>query len=86
MAFRTARRLIPHCYLGLGDLEKASEGFRAQIGNRTGQGLNEEIDYYLAMIGFFRQEYDSTTAALRKLIVDYPRGLFNNDAQGYRIK
>ncbi|MEW5995050.1 MAG: tetratricopeptide repeat protein, partial [Candidatus Zixiibacteriota bacterium] len=36
--------------------------------------------YYLALIRFFDKEFDSSRVALRKLLVDYPRRFYVNDA------
>ncbi len=81
-SYLKARKNIPHCYLREGNLEKARKEFAALAGKRQPDEVKEEVDYYLALTAFFEQKYDSSEAGLRKLMVDYPRGYYVNDALG----
>lgn len=68
-----------YCYLRMGNRLKAGEAFDSLSHQRLNQDIAEEVRYNLAMIGFFSGTYDSAKVALRKLMVDYPRGLWVND-------
>jgi len=79
-AYQNARRLIPHCYLRTGQLDLARMTFEAQITDKMIDGIKEEVLYNLAVISLFEKDYKNANQAFRKLLVDYPRGLYNNDA------
>jgi tetratricopeptide (TPR) repeat protein len=71
---------IPHCYLRMGDLERARERFDLLLHRHLNDDTREEVQYYTALLDFFEHRYDSAEVAFRKLIVDYPRGFYVNDA------
>jgi tetratricopeptide (TPR) repeat protein len=76
-----ARIRIPHCHLRSGDLETAKEQFaKLAAGRLANTDIREEVDYYLALVDFYGKQYDSSEVRLRKLMVDYPRGYYINDA------
>lgn len=50
------------------------ENYNLNIENR------EYIDYSLAMIQLYNKEYENADIAFRKLMADYPRGFYFNDA------
>ena len=81
-SFLNARKNIPHCYLREGNLARARQEFAALSGMRQLEDFQEEMTYYLALTAFFENKYDSADAGLRKLMVDYPRGFYVNDALG----
>jgi len=81
-SYLNARKNIPHCYLREGDLSTARKEFAVLAGKRQLDDIQEEIDYYLALTAFFEKKYDSAEVGFRKLMVDYPRGYYVNDALG----
>ena len=80
MSYLNARKSIPYCYLRLGKLKDAEKGFENLSRLKINDDIAEEIDYNLALVKFFQKQHDSAEVALRKLIVDYPRGFYVNDA------
>ncbi len=80
MGYLQSLRRIPYCYLRLGDLETASARFGQLLNMRLPEDVQEEVHYYLALISFFRHDFDTADAALRKLVLDYPEGFYVNDA------
>lgn len=78
--YNNALMSVPHAYLQMGDLKNARREFQnISKSRRSGESV-EEADYYLALVDFFDHNYDSTTAALKKLMVDFPKGYLVNDA------
>lgn len=75
-----ARVSIPKCYLRAGDLQLARSAFKVLSQQVSLDEIGEEADYYLSLIALFAKQYDSAAAGLRKLVVDYPRGFYVNDA------
>ncbi len=75
-----ARMMVPFCYLRQGDLTQARSGFERLQRAQLNPEQSEEIAYYLAMIDFYQKNVDSANVALRRLINDYPRGFYVNDA------
>ena len=71
---------IPFCYLRLGDLEQARNGFTDLTRHRLNDDIAEQVQYYLALIDYVSHDYDSAEVSLRKLMSDYPRGFYINDA------
>jgi tetratricopeptide (TPR) repeat protein len=61
-------------------LEKASAGFKADLELNLPDEVREKVEYYQALILFFDKQVDSSRAAFNKLIVDFPRGYYVNDA------
>lgn len=79
-SFLNARKNIPHCYLREGNLATARKEFAALAGVRQLEEYQEETAYYLALTAFFEARFDSSEIGMRKLMVDYPRGYYVNDA------
>jgi TolA-binding protein len=78
--YLSARKGIPYCYLRLGRLDEASEEFEGLRKLKLNEDISEEVDYNLALIKLYEKQYDSAEVALRKLMVDHPRGFYVNDA------
>ncbi|MDD3732741.1 MAG: tetratricopeptide repeat protein [candidate division Zixibacteria bacterium] len=78
--YLNALRSTPLCYLRLGQYEKARESYHHLLRNRLNDDILEEAYYNLARLDFFQGRFDSASTALHKLIVDYPRGFYVNDA------
>ncbi|MCK4606358.1 MAG: tetratricopeptide repeat protein [candidate division Zixibacteria bacterium] len=74
---------IPHCYLRRGDLDEATDRFTQLAGKKWHEEVAEKIDFYLALLAFCRKDFDSSRVAFRRLMVDYPRGFYVNDAMQY---
>jgi tetratricopeptide (TPR) repeat protein len=75
-----ARMKVPYCYLQQGDVERSRQLFQQLQQQATNPEQAEEISYHLAMIEFYEKRNDSAKVALRRLINDYPRGFYVNDA------
>ena len=71
---------IPSCYLRQGNLAQAREEFITLREKNLDRDRLEEVEYNLALILFFEQKVDSARTAFNKLLVDYPRGFYINDA------
>ncbi len=78
--YLNARQAIPHCYLRSGQLEEAKTGFVEIANSKAENDQLEETAYFLSLISLFANEFDSAAAGFRKLMVDYPQGMFVNDA------
>ena len=74
---------IPHCYLRRGDLDEAADRFTQLATGRWHEDVTEKIDFYQALIKFCGKDFDSSLVAFRRLMVDYPRGFYVNDAMHY---
>ncbi|MEW6410873.1 MAG: tetratricopeptide repeat protein [Candidatus Zixiibacteriota bacterium] len=79
-AYLAAMMTRPICYLRKGELQKAAEDFDAGLKLNPPDEVRERAEYYKALILFFEKQYDSSHVALKKLLVDHPRGLYVNDA------
>ena len=73
-------RLTPICYIRLGELDKAREVLNNLTRNRFNDDFHEEVAYNLALVSFYEEQFDSASVALHKLIVDWPRGFYVNNA------
>lgn len=71
---------LPHCYLRQGDLDEALNKFNMLSGLRFNEDALEEINYYRGMIFFYQKNYDSSQAVFNRMLVDFPRGFYLNDA------
>jgi tetratricopeptide (TPR) repeat protein len=80
LTYLQARKGIPYCHLRAGRLDQAREGFTSMQGLNLSEEIAEEIDFNIALVEFYQKQYDTAEAGFRKLIVDYPRGYYVNDA------
>ena len=80
ISYLQAVRLTPLCYMRLGDYATAATRLSAIAAQQYSEDVMEEANYRLCLLKLFSHQFDSTKAALRKLMVDYPRGLYVNDA------
>lgn len=78
--YLSARLAIPYCHLRMGELDKARTGFSELAETNINEDMKEEVSYNLALLDFYSHHYDSSGARFRKLMVDYPRGYYVNDA------
>ncbi len=78
--FFKAMKGVPHAYLRKGELDSAQAKFLALKNTRLPKDMTEEASYYLAEIDFLKKNIDSSKAGLNKLLVEYPRGFYVNDA------
>lgn len=79
-AYLKAARARPLCYLRLGNIPSAQESWRQMQGTVVSEDLLEETLYYAGLIALFERRPDSTRFLFKKLTVEYPRGLYVNDA------
>ncbi len=80
LSYLESERAIPLCYLRNGDLKKARETLVQLRRNKLPDDYQEEAAYYLGLVDFFEKKYDSAEVSFRKLLVNYPRGFYINDA------
>lgn len=73
-----ARR--PQVYLRKGDLAQAKTAFLQAAAVQLDETNSENVQYHLAYVLFLLKEFDSSAVKLRKLTVDFPRGIYMNDA------
>jgi len=67
-------------YLMEGNLDKAKEEYTGLQGEKLLQDSQEKIAYNLAMIELYKKNYVEADMQFRKLIAEYPRGVYLNDA------
>ncbi len=80
LAYLKAVRLAPMCDIRKGDFPSARTALYRVIEQRFSDDIMEEAEYHLAILDLFEHKFDSSKAALKKLIVDHARGLYVNDA------
>jgi tetratricopeptide (TPR) repeat protein len=69
-----------YSYLRMGKLKEAQGTFSNLLDLRLNDDIKEEVTYDLGLIAFFEKQTDTAQAIFKKLIVDYPRGFYVNDA------
>lgn len=74
------KKKIPTCYLGLGMFEEMRSSLKDLLSIRLKVDDKEQAEFNLALIYFFEKKHDSTKTALNKLMIDYPKGFYVNDA------
>ncbi len=75
-----SRKSIPVCHLRLGHILEARASLAELSKGRLPDDLREEIAYMSGLVEFFDKKYDTAEIIFRKLMVDYPKGFFVNDA------
>lgn len=75
-----ALREIPLCHIRLGELPEARQAYLRLAALKLNDDISEEILYHQGLIRFFQKDFDTAQTLFNKLIVEYPRGLFVNDA------
>ena len=80
LGYLNAKLAVPYCYLRQGTLDEAGNAFEGLLTRRLDEDAKEAVEYNLALIHFFEKQFDSSVVAFRKLLVDYPRGFYVNDA------
>ena len=71
---------VPYCYLQQGKLQKADREYSELLSRRLNTDIKEKVAYYLALIKFYNKQVDSSRTAFSKLMIDFPKGYFVNDA------
>jgi tetratricopeptide (TPR) repeat protein len=84
-AYLSAVRLSPMCDIRAGDYDKAVQNLRGIINAQFSDDIMEEAEFRLALLDLFAHRFDSSKAALKKLMVSHPRGLYVNDAMQLTI-
>jgi len=79
-SYVAARLAIPRCLLKAGHLARAAEALDELTGQRLPDEGREEVEYLQGLLSFFGHRYDSAGIKLHKLMVDFPRGFYVNDA------
>jgi tetratricopeptide (TPR) repeat protein len=79
-SYTRALRDAPLCCIRLGDVKSAAARLEHITAQQFTEDIMEEARYRQALLRLFDHQFDSTKAALKKLMVDYPRGLYVNDA------
>jgi tetratricopeptide (TPR) repeat protein len=78
--YLSALLAVPHTYLRMGDLKEANSRFTELTHRQLAADMMEDVCYHLALVKFLDKQFDSAKVGFQKLMVDYPRGLFVNDA------
>ncbi|MGH8016057.1 MAG: tetratricopeptide repeat protein, partial [Candidatus Zixiibacteriota bacterium] len=79
-AYNGASLSKPRAFLQMGELNQARQEYRRLAALRHNPEISEELDFNLALLELFENKYDSCTIAFKKLLVDYPKGFYVNDA------
>ena len=80
IGYLMSMRGTPLCYLRMGKLDEARQQFNKLLNRHLNEDMQEEARYYVGLIDFFKHDFDTAEVAFRKLVIDYPRGFFVNDA------
>ena len=80
MGYLSAKLARPYCLARLGETGQAAEAFSLMLKRHISEDMREEVEYNLALLDFFEKNFDSSRVALRRLMVDFPRGFYVNDA------
>ncbi len=67
-------------FLAYGALDSAEQVFSELKENSRSSEMRELMDYNLAMIQFFRKDFETADISFRRIIKAYPRGYYVNDA------
>ncbi len=71
---------LAHLHVVDGNLEQAKQAYETLSDVKLNRDYLEFISYMLAMISFFDKDFASAELGFRKLIEEYPRGYYVNDA------
>lgn len=80
MGYLRAQLSRPDCLVRLERLKEAKTGYQSLLKRSLDEDTQEKIMYKLALLDFFEKKFDSSDVALHRLLIDYPRGYFVNDA------
>ena len=83
--YLNARRAVPLIYIRLGYLDPARQQYESLVNSKLPERMAEESLFRLGLVEFFESQYDSANVCMQKVMVDYPRGYFVNDALRIRI-
>lgn len=79
-SYQQALMATPICLFRQGKLNEAYNEYDALMNLRLNEELKEESLYRQAMIRLYQKQVDTASVLLNKLMVDYPTGLYFNDA------
>ncbi|MBN2227184.1 MAG: hypothetical protein JW763_07445 [candidate division Zixibacteria bacterium] len=71
---------LANLHVAEGDLAQARQSYETLAAMQLNQDILEYVSYMLAMIHFYEKDFASAELGFRKLIEDYPRGYYVNDA------
>jgi tetratricopeptide (TPR) repeat protein len=63
-----------------GNLDSAEAVYKSIRNKRHSEAYREMVAYNLGMIAFYKKNYEDADLAFRKLVQDYPRGFYVNNA------
>lgn len=84
-AYLRAVRMSAICDIRAGDYPKAIQALNGIITAQFSDDIMEEAEYRLALLDLFAHKFDSSKAALKRLMVNHQRGLYVNDAMQLTI-
>ena len=76
----SARMELARLNILKGQLDSAAIGFSGLLIDGDAEERREMISYNLAMILFYQEKFGEADMAFRKIISDFPRGYYTNDA------
>ncbi len=80
VSFYNSKLAVPYCYIRKGSLKIAFNNFNSLYKNKNSNNIKEEALYNLGLIKFYNKDIDSAKTFFNKLMVEFPRGYFVNDA------
>lgn len=80
MGYLRAKLSRPDCLVRLERLKEARSAFQALLKLQLNEDTKEQVIYKLALLDFFEKKFDSSDVAMHRLLIDYPRGFYVNDA------
>ncbi len=79
-AYLKAMVARPLCYVRQGELKQAQAELEKLLDRPIEGSYKEQAQFSLVMVYFYQKQVDSAQTALRKLLVDFPHGMYVNDA------
>ncbi|MBU8933194.1 MAG: tetratricopeptide repeat protein [candidate division Zixibacteria bacterium] len=70
----------PHCLLRQGDLDAAFSKFSSLARRTFNDDIMEAIHFHMGLVQFLQLSFDSSRVTFNRLLVDFPRGFYVNDA------
>jgi len=70
---------IADCFLAQGKSDSAFVFYRELLNSNFGFIKSEELNFKLAEVYFYKQNFDSALALYNKVISDFPKGMYVND-------
>lgn len=79
-AFPPAQIRLSDCLMAKGDLDSAQTLLQAASKNQQAETRQEEIEYKLSEIAFFKGNFEDALTGYNQVIADFPKGFYVNNS------